>query len=120
LKGSGLHHREDRPKDFLLGYSMCRRHIREDRRPDIPPWSRHNPFHQQAGFLLPNLNVFLNLCLRSTINHRPDLRARLFRISDLQAQHRFFEAIQKTIVDRGMHDRPRAGGAFLTRIAGER
>jgi hypothetical protein len=61
---------------------MCRRHIRKDRRPDILTWARHGPFHQQASFLLSNLNVFLNVRLRSTINYRPDLRAWLFRISD--------------------------------------
>jgi hypothetical protein len=106
MKGSGLYYREDRAKDFLLGYSMCRRYIREDRRPDIPPWARHSPFHQQASFLLSNFDILLNLRLRSAIDHRSDLRARLFRISDPQAQHRLFEAIQETIVDRSMHDRP--------------
>jgi len=29
--------REDRPKDFLLGYSMCRHHIRKE------PSARHTP-----------------------------------------------------------------------------
>jgi hypothetical protein len=83
---------------------MGRGHIRKDRRSDQPSWSRHSPFNQQPGFLLPNLDVLLNLRLRSTIDHWPDLRARLFGISDLEAQHRLFEAIQKAFVDRGMYN----------------
>src|SRR5262245_64026610 len=90
FEGRSLEDCEDRPEDFLLGYSMHRRDLSKNRRPHIPPWLCDSPFHKQTCFLLSYVDIFLNIKLSLVINNWHDIISRFFWVSNQYVNNVFF------------------------------
>src|SRR5579885_1293060 len=110
--------RQHGPKDFFLKNAGARRDIGNDGRLDevAVAFNRSAATHQPA-FGPAYLDVVENRTLRAFIDHRAHVAAGIVRRPHHDLRHALLQLFEKLVVNRLIHDRARAGRAFLPLIA---
>ena len=112
-------HREHRPEDLLLRDPVALRDVREDasaRTSSPSPGSRHARLVDLGALLLPARDELADLLeLRLRVD-RADVGVLVERVADAQRREAPLELLDQRLVDRLLHEQPRARAADVALV----